>query len=295
MSGTTNVDERLYLVTAASGHTGREVVQQLRSQQLRVRALVFHLDKRSDALKQLDAEVVQADLNNLDQVRAALRGVYSAYFVYPIRPGLVNATAVFAQAAEESGIKAIVNMSQISARGDSLSHAAQTHWLAERVFEKFATPVTHLRPTFFSEWFLYTAPLIKAKHRLELPIRKGHHAPISAHDQARVIVAILQSPDAHASKIYPLYGVKEYTYEEMCAILSDVVGYKVTYAVCSKEDAANYFLSRSNSDFLVQHLMAVFDDYENGVFSGTNDVVERVSGTPPQPLHDFFVQHKDQF
>ena len=43
-----------------------------------------------------------------------LSGVQRAYFVYPIRPGILQATAYFAQAAKEAGVDGIVNMSQIS-------------------------------------------------------------------------------------------------------------------------------------------------------------------------------------
>ena len=61
------------------------------------------------------------DFLDFDSVRAALNGVQRAYFCYPISPGLVQATAQFAQSAKEAGAEVIVNMSQISARGDSKS------------------------------------------------------------------------------------------------------------------------------------------------------------------------------
>src|SRR5262249_50587488 len=92
---------------------------------------------------------------------AALKNVDRAYFVYPIRPGLVQATAQFAQAAQEAGIEAIVNMSQVSARNDAKSHAARDHWLAEQVLDWSGLNVTHIRPTYFAEWLLYLAPMIR--------------------------------------------------------------------------------------------------------------------------------------
>jgi NAD(P)H dehydrogenase (quinone) len=94
-------------------------------------------------------------------VRKALNGVNRAYFVYPIRPGLVQATAQFAQLALEAGVEGIVNMSQISARGDAKSHSAREHWLAEQVFDWSGLNVAHIRPTYFAEWLLYLAPMIR--------------------------------------------------------------------------------------------------------------------------------------
>ena len=79
-------------------------------------------------------------------------GVSGAYFCYPIRAGLLDATVTFAQAATENGVRSVVDMSQISARREARSNAARQHWLAERVLERTGLLTTHLRPTFFAEW-----------------------------------------------------------------------------------------------------------------------------------------------
>ena len=145
----------LYLVTGATGPTGQFAVENLRAAGQRVRALVHKEDERADALRKLGAEVVVGDLLDLNAMRAATREVTAAYFVYPIRNGLIDATVYFAQAAVEAGVKAIVNMSQISARPDSKSNAARDHWVCERLLDRSGVPVVHLRPTFFSQWLLY--------------------------------------------------------------------------------------------------------------------------------------------
>lgn len=54
----------------------------------------------------------------------------------------MDATANVAQAAEENGVQAIVNMSQISARRNTASNAARQHWVAERVLDHSPVPVT---------------------------------------------------------------------------------------------------------------------------------------------------------
>jgi NAD(P)H dehydrogenase (quinone) len=95
-------------------------------------------------------------------VSEALKGITAAYFVFPIQvPGILEATAFFAQAALEQGVGAIVNMSQITARRIAKSHAAQNHWIAERLFDRSGIPVTHLRPTLFAEWLTYLSQAIR--------------------------------------------------------------------------------------------------------------------------------------
>src|SRR5262245_18953801 len=185
------------LVTGATGDTGGYAIDRLLELGHDVRALAHTRDERSEKLRGRGVEVVYGDLLDFGQVRAALDGVSRAYFVYPIRPGILQATAYFTQAAKEAGVEGIVNMSQKSAREDAKSHAATDHWLSEQVFDWSGVPTAHSRPTYFAEWLLYLAPLIR-DGRLDVPFGTGKHAPIAAEDQGRVIAGILENPAAHA-------------------------------------------------------------------------------------------------
>jgi len=94
------MSENLFLVTAATGKTGKSAVAALLERGLRVRALVHRVDDRADQLTALGADVVQGDLLDFDDVSSAVVGVTGAYFCYPIEPGrLLDATTMFAQAA----------------------------------------------------------------------------------------------------------------------------------------------------------------------------------------------------
>src|SRR6476619_6925494 len=222
------MSRRTFLVTGATGDTGGATAEQMLAREHPVRALAHREDDRAKRLQGLGAEVVFGDFLNLDDVRAALRGVAGAYFCYPIRPEIIQATAFFAQAAKDAGVECVVNMSQISAREDAKSHAAQDHWIAERVFDWSGLTVVHLRPTYFAEWLLYLAPMIRAG-LLHVPFGTGKHAPIAAEDQGRVIAGILDDPAAHKGKTYPLFGPVEYTYEETAKVLGRVLGRPVQY------------------------------------------------------------------
>jgi uncharacterized protein YbjT (DUF2867 family) len=292
------------LVTGATGDTGRATVDELLARGHQVRALAHAQDERSKNLQERGVEVVYGDLLDFGQVRAALCGVQRAYFVYPIRPGILQATAYFAQAAKEAAVDGIVNMSQISAREEAKSHAATDHWLAERVFDWSGVPVAHIRPTYFAEWLLYLAPMIRAG-LLHVPFGTGKHAPISADDQARVIAGILEDPATHNGKIYPLFGPVEFTYEETAQVLSRVLGKSVDYkqvdfekfreTLQAGEKASAKGKAREGNDFLFQHLREVAIDHQNGVFAGTNDLVEKLGGRPPMTLEAFITNHREIF
>src|SRR5207244_5566876 len=125
-----------------------------------------------------------------------------------------------------SGRVCSLNMSQKSAREDARSDAAQDHVLSEQVFDWSGITAAHLRSTYFAEWLLYLAPMIRAGV-LHVPFGTGRHAPIAAEDQARVIVGILENPSPHRGQVYPLYGPVELTYAESAQVLISVLGWVV--------------------------------------------------------------------
>jgi NAD(P)H dehydrogenase (quinone) len=283
---------KMFLVSGATGKTGAHVVHQLRERDAQVRALVHREDQRSAALAAVGAEVVVADVLDLAAVTAATRDITAAYFTYPIKPGLLEATTIFARAAAESGIGAMVNMSQISARPEAASNAARQHWLAERILDWSPVPVTHLRPTFFAEWLV---TWYEPDGTLPLPFGDGRHAPIAAEDQARVITAILEDPGPHAGQVYPLFGPREMNHYEIAEDMSKALGRPVTYRPISLEEFTERLHRRGSSEHLIQHLRSVAIDYRNGVFAGTNDIVKTVGGAEPQTVQEFVARNKKYY
>lgn len=285
-----------YLISGATGSTGSKTVEFLLKAGVKVRAYVHRQDERSAALSALGAELVTGDLLDFEAVRRAMEGVKAAYFVYPIKPGILQATAYFAQAAKEAAVSAIVNMSQISARREAKSHAAQDHWISEQVLNWSGVPTTHLRPTLFAEWALYWTGQFKTGV-LRLPFGTGRHAPIAAEDQARVIAKILLNPGEHKGNVYPLYGEKEYTFAEIAAEIGKVLGKPLAYEQLDawelKKLSENARAGQTGrSDTLWQHFEEIAKDHQDGVFAGTNDLVQKIGGKRPMGLPEFLQAHK---
>ena len=287
------------LITGATGDTGRYATQQLIERGYSVRAMVHARDGRAEALSEMGAEVVAGDLLDLRSVRRALQDIQAAYFVYPIQPGLVEATGYFALAAKEAGVEALVNMSQISARQDSASNAALDHWAGERIFDWSGTPVTHLRPTFFAEWLIYPtfSNLIPVRSQgyIEYPFAAVKHAPVAAYDQARLIAQLLIDHAPHAGKTYPLYGPEEVSYAEIAERLGELFGRKVIYRPIEIEPFRMKLKENGAPDYLIQHLCAVAQDYREGLFSGTNSLIEQITGQAPMTVAEFARNNQQRF
>ena len=288
------------LVSGATGATGHAAVEALHDTGNQVRALVHQDDARADTLRELGAEIVLGDLLDIDCVRAAMEGVNAAYFVYPIVPGLLDATAYFAQAAHEAGVGAIVNLSQRTAKRDSKSHAAQNHWIAERVFDWSGIPVTHLRPTLFAEWLSYPFAVggIAEQNVLALPFGTGRFFPIAAHDQGQVIAAILANPAKHAGQTYELDGPAE------------LDGQRIGRRAQRSPRAPNQLPAHpdrrlsvrgdkgstsSSGTFFAQHIAAVTQDLQDGLLKVPAVTVEHFTGAAPMSIQDFVRANRDLF
>ena len=286
------------LVSGATGRTGGAAIDELLNMGRRVRAYVRADDDRAAELRHRGVDIAVGDFTDIDQVRAAMEGIRSAYFLHPIAPGIIGAAAYFAQAAKEAGVTAIVNMSQISARRESASHAAQDHWISERVFDWSGVPTTHLRPTFFADWLVYPhfAKEIWAKKKIEFPFANGRHAPIASDDQGKVIAHILANPEGHGGKTYTLHGPVEMNHTEIASVMSDVLGAEIEYAPTTivefKDKMENLY---KFPPFLVQHLVEVAQNYQDGIFSGVNDNVETITGTPALSVGAFIEKYRKAF
>src|SRR4051812_40251745 len=190
------------LITGATGKSGGAAIDELLEMGYPVRALVHSNDDRSARLAAKGVEVVIGDLLNLDDISAAMQGIDTAYLCYPVLvPGVLQATAYFAQAAKENGLKGIVNMSQISARREAKSNAAQDHWVGEQILNMTGIPTVHLRPTFFDDWFLYIHDGIKQDNSIVLPFGNGRWAPVDSADLGRVVAKIAVAIEDYAGQV----------------------------------------------------------------------------------------------
>ena len=281
--------KRKVLITGAAGDTGRSAIKESLERGFEVRAMVHKRDDRAAALERFGAEIVVGDLHQIDTVRQAMEGADAAYFVYPVAPGLIEATVNFAQAAKEASVAAIVNLSQRSANRVSVSHSCRDSWIAEQVFNWSGLSVTHMRPTYFLEWLLYPwqLPLLREKGIIRLPACDGRHAPIAAEDIGRVAAALLENPTEHAGKTYSLFGPTEMDHTQMAEELTIALGRPIVFKNVSIDEYCSSLEVQGISGYIVQHFRGAMDDYQHGVMSGMNNNVEKLSGHKPMSVTEF--------
>ena len=285
---------RKVLISGATGDTGGAAVRESLALGLDVRAMAHGMDSRSETLKILGAELVTGDLTEIDTIRAAMEGVDAAYFVWPVKEGLIQAAVNFAQAAKEAGVATVINLSQRSANRTSKSWSCRDSFIAEQVFNWSGLPVIHLRPTYFLEWLLYPWQLPFLRQGiLRLPAGKGRHSPIATDDQGRAVAALLKNPKDRIGRTIPLSGPVEMDHEQMAAELTEALGRKITFLDLPIDEYCASIAEMGVPPYVVQHLGGAMADYQHGHMSGSDDNIERLTGRRSMTVGEYALLHSD--
>src|SRR5258708_6774623 len=129
----------LILITGAAGRVGavgRTVTELLLKQGKAVRAMVRNEDERAQALRGMGAEVVVGNLLDLDSMHRAIAGCETMYFGMSVSDAYLAATVNAAVVAKHHGVKAFINMSQMTGAQLSITETTPSPqhklpWLAQ--------------------------------------------------------------------------------------------------------------------------------------------------------------------
>ena len=119
------------LVTGAAGRVGavgRSVTELLLKQGQAVRAMVRKEDVRAQTLRDMGAEVVVGNLLDLDSMHRAIAGCERMYFGMSVSVDYLEATVNAAAVAKHHGVKAFINMSQLTLSQMSITAAYRFTW-----------------------------------------------------------------------------------------------------------------------------------------------------------------------
>jgi uncharacterized protein YbjT (DUF2867 family) len=295
----------LILVTGAAGRVGavgRTITELLLKQGKAVRAMVRSEDERAQALRELGAEVVIGDLLDLDSMHRAIAGCDTMYFGMSISDAYLTATVNTAAVAKHHGVKAFINMSQMTLSQMSITETTASpqqklHWLAEQALNWSGLPVVHVRPTVLLDGFflIFTADSVKQSNQIRLPFGEGKTSPIAAEDVARVVSALLADPQPHIGRIYNLTGPQSENMDFFALEYSKALGRTITFQDIPVGPWRDALLERGLPVHLVHHLATMADLHRAGRYDRNSDDVLKLTGQRPLSVEEFVRKNAPTF
>ena len=253
-----------------------------------MRAMVRTDDERAQALRDMGAEVVVGDLLDLDSMHRAIAGCETMYFGMSVSDDYLAATVNAAAVAKHHGIKAFINMSQMTVAQMSITETTPSpqhklHWLAEQALNWSGLPVVHVRPTVFMESFflLFAAESVRESNQIRLPLGEGKTSPVAVEDVARVLATLLANPQPHIGKIYHLTGPQSENMHFYAQEYSQALGRTITYQDIPVAPWRDGLLQRGLPLHLVNHLATMADLHRAGRYDRMSDDVLTLTGQQP--------------
>src|SRR5258706_2946062 len=195
----------MLLITGSTGNVGSEVVQQLAKAGHKVRALVRDA-KEASGLFPTTVDIVVGDLDNIDSLVNAIKGVETIYLLAPLTPSLVKHDANVIDAAKRSKVKHVVKHSLLGAQYEAIT-LGRWHRTGEKTLESSGLSWTHLRASGFFTNTLGWAQMIKSGGTVYFPAGDGRIGLGDPRDIAAVAVKAL-TENGHEAKSYDITGGK---------------------------------------------------------------------------------------
>jgi uncharacterized protein YbjT (DUF2867 family) len=257
------------VVTGATGHVGRLVVDQLARAGERVRAVTRN---PHTARVPAGVEVVQADLLQPRTLVAALTDADRLYLF----PEPQTARDVVG-AAREAGIRRIV---VLSSGAVTSGYDTTFHLPVEQAVEESGLEWTHVRPGEFALNTLQLwGPSIRADRVVLDPYPDQVGSPVHEADIADVVVTALLE-DGHAGAAYTLVGPQRVSHRDQVCAIADALGEAITLREVTAEQALSHYRAQggwaaANAEFLLG-----FHTYDGTTSSAT----EQPAALKPKPM-----------
>ena len=254
-------DTRTIVVIGATGAQGGGLVRAILNDAesgFSARALTRNVNSdKAKALAQLGAEVVAADVDDLESLKRAFEGAYGAYcvtfFWEHFSPEKENAQAAgMAEAAKQAGLRHVIWSTFEDTRlwvpldDDRMPTLMEKYKVphfdskgqANHLFTDQGLPVTFLLTSFYWDNFIHFGMGPKkgpdGKLAITLPMDDKKLPGIAAEDIGKCAYGIFKNGGEHIGKTVGIAG-EHLTGAEMAAALSKALGQEVSYNAVSPE------------------------------------------------------------
>lgn len=268
-------------MTGSTGWLGGLVARDLAGRGVAQRLLVRDLARAPELP---GAVAVACSYRDTEASRAALEGVRTLFMVSAAESeDRLDEHRSFVDAAAAAGVRHVVYVSFFGAASDATFTLARDHAATEAHLRASGMAWTFLRDNLYLE---FIDQMVGEDGVVRGPAGDGRAAVVSHDDIARVAVAVLLDPAAHAGATYDLTGPEALTFTEMAQVVGEVTGRAVTFHDETLEEAYASRAAYGAPDWQVDAWVSTYTAVAAGELDGVSDAVERLTGRSPTSLRE---------
>jgi NAD(P)H dehydrogenase (quinone) len=273
----------MIVVTGATGHLGRLVVEGLKEQLPadQIVAAVRSPEKAAD----LGVTVRKADYDEPETVVAALEGADKVLLISGNEMGSrVQQHRAVVEAAQKAGVAHLVYTSAPKADISPLIVAPE-HKATEEIISDSGLTFTLLRNGWYNENYEQTVQQAVQTGKFVGSAGEGRTASAARADYAAAAVTVL-SGEGHENKIYELSGDVAWTRAELAATISEVAGKPVTYTDLTPEQHQAALVEAGLPEATAQFVVALDGNTKDGLLADISGELRELIGRPTTPIAD---------
>lgn len=278
----------MIIVTGATGHLGRGILEQLltRIPAEQIGASVRDPDRAQD-LVALGVRVRRGDFSDLSTLETAFEGASQVLVVSVDKlgeEGVAQSTAAI-DAAYRAGADRVLYTSHQAASPDSLFGPARDHAAVETHLEQQGRPYTSLRNGYYSSSLQFHIGNAAQTGELRAPA-DGPVSWTTRADLAEAAAAILAGEATFNGPTPPLVADEAIDLQQVAAILSDLTGRAVRRVVLDDEESVANLVAHGTPEPFARLFLGTYQAARRGEFAVSDPTLAALLGHPPTTVKD---------
>jgi NAD(P)H dehydrogenase (quinone) len=284
------------LVTGASGHLGRRVLELLLETHEGTISAATRTPEKLTEFSRRGVIVRHADFEDPASLLQAFKGVDRLLLIstdaVDIPGRRLNQHRNAIKAAEQAGVSHVVYTSLMNPGPDSPAYVAPDHRGTEESLTESKMGWTVLRENIYMDLLLMSIPQALKVSKLFNAIGDGKAAYITREDCAQAAAAALAA-SYEGRRVLDITGPAAVSQYEVAAIAGEITGQEISYVPLELDTLIQNMVD-SGLPRPVAEGYASFDSAINqGKFGTVSSTVEDLTGRKPISVADFLVAHRD--
>jgi NAD(P)H dehydrogenase (quinone) len=272
------------LITGATGHLGRLVVEQLLAGGVPAGDIIA-TGRATDKIKDLADRGVQVravEFGDPAAVRAAVAGADRVLLVSGMDPDRVEQHRNVIDAARAAGTGLLAYTSIVNADSATIRLAAD-HQATERLLRDSGVPYVLLRNSWYHENYTSQLPAFLAQGAVPGSAGAGRISAAARADYAAAAVRVLTT-DGHAGQAYELGSDEPFTLAQLAAEISAQSGKSVRYVDLPEEQYARALKEHGVPELMADMIAETDAAAAHGTLHTVSGDLAALTGRPATPL-----------